>query len=124
MIKNAIIKSAVMSYVEKLPDELKKRYGGSGEYGYTEPQVRKTIDDLKLNKKHIQYAILIFCGESVLRDQGVDSESILDITNFLRKYPLEEEWVMLPMEAGVRFVMPFQVQTGAEVIVVVNNNYV
>ena len=74
-----------MSYVEKLPDELKKRYGGSGEYGYTEPQVRKTIDDLKLNKKHIQYAILIFCGESVLRDQGVDSESILDITNFLRK---------------------------------------
>ena len=83
MIEKAKIKSAVKGYVQKLPKELKTRYGGSGKFGYTDGQIRKTVEDLKLNKEYIDYAIIIFCGEEVLKDSGVDSEAILNITKYL-----------------------------------------
>lgn len=76
-------KSAVKQYALKLPDLLKKSYGGSGTHGYTEGQVSTAVDKLGLNKKYIEYAFLMFCGEKMLLENGYDSEHILAMIKYL-----------------------------------------
>ncbi len=62
-------KSAIRKFWKKLTPELSKRYGGRGPY--TQAQVDTTIDSLRLNKKYIQYAYLMFCEEEVLASEDI-----------------------------------------------------
>ncbi len=78
-------KRAVKQYLNKLPQALKTRYGGSGESGYTAAQVQATVSDLKLSSQHVGYAILIFSGEETFQAQGATSEQLLRMTELLRK---------------------------------------
>ena len=61
-------KKAIQEYVLKLPDELKRRYGGSGNGPYTQAQVEKTVADLGLSADHVEYALAMFCESSALMD--------------------------------------------------------
>lgn len=65
-------KAAIRKYLDKLPSELQKRYGKP--VPYSVGQVEKTIHDLSLNKRHIEYAYLIFCERQVLSDFDIDDE--------------------------------------------------
>jgi len=75
--------SAIKSYLNKLPGELSKRYGGSGPY--TEGQLKTTIEELRLNDRYIRYAFLMFCSEEVVASQGVDSDAVVQMTNEISK---------------------------------------
>lgn len=76
-------KRAIRQYVKALPPALKKRYGGSGLFGYTEGQVRTTIEFLGLNKKFIEFAFLIFCGKAVLENTGYDSRTLTGMLSYI-----------------------------------------
>lgn len=76
-------KRAIKQYVEKLPGWLKTNYGGSGQSGYTDAQVKTAVEKLNLNSEHVSFAILIFCGEEVLLGAGETSETILAMSQFL-----------------------------------------
>lgn len=66
--------AAIKRYRKKLPAELAKRYGGKPPY--TEAQVSKTVQDLRLNQRFIRYAFLMYCEQEVLAGQGVDESTI------------------------------------------------
>ena len=78
---------AVEAYLLDLPEELKKRYGGSGNGPYTAAQVEKTIADLKLSSDHVQYAIAVFCDEGTITRSLAADEQILDrLMSILNKF--------------------------------------
>jgi uncharacterized protein YneR len=54
------IKKFIENIVPKLSEELKNRYGGSGFKGYSEGQINRTMQELKIDKKYEEIAILIF----------------------------------------------------------------
>jgi len=68
-------KSAIRKYRRKLSLELSQRYSISGPY--TQAQVDTTIRDLRLSKKHVQYAYLMFCEQEVWGQEKL-SESTID----------------------------------------------
>ncbi len=76
---------AIKQYATKLPKVLKKNYGGSGLSGYTAGQVTTTAKQLNLNQVHIKYALLLFCGDEVLLNQGYHGDDILEMIAFLGK---------------------------------------
>ena len=76
-------KRAIRQYHSKLPAALKERYGGSGTFGYTEAQVHTTVEELKLNSKYVEYAVLIFCGEEALKTRGISKEHLLKMSKYL-----------------------------------------
>ena len=57
-------KPAIRKYRRKLPSELAKRYGSSGPY--TRAQIDTTIRDLRLSRRHVHYAYLLYCDGSAL----------------------------------------------------------
>lgn len=81
MIKSFLTKRAITQYQRKMPRALKGNYGGSGKTGYTESQVRTTLNELKLNPAYTNYALLMFCGEQALPNEA--SESLLEMTNLI-----------------------------------------
>ncbi len=70
-------KSAIRKYRAKLPEELSRRYGGKGPY--TEAQVSKTVSDLRLSDRYIQYAYLMYCHDEVLEQYGLAGEKLQDM---------------------------------------------
>lgn len=75
-------KAAIRKYIKKLPDELSRRYGGSGPY--TRAQVEKTVHDLRLSKRHLPYAYLLFCNEKMLEELGIDASGAERMANTVR----------------------------------------
>ena len=69
---------AVEAYLLELPEELKKRYGGSGNGPYTAAQVEKTIADIDLSNDHVRYAIAVFCDEETISRSLTADAQILD----------------------------------------------
>lgn len=67
-------KAAIRKYLHKLPSELAKRYGGGGPYSVG--QVSTTVNDLRLSKKHINYAYLLFCSDSDIEGLGIDHPAL------------------------------------------------
>ena len=62
-----------------MPDALSKRYGGSGPY--TPAQVEKTIADLRLDRRYLYYAYLMYCERekldlTIFTDENVDNMNI------------------------------------------------
>ena len=62
-------KSAIRKYQKLLAPELLQRYGGAP---YTPTQVEVTVKDLKLSKKYIKFAYLIFCNSKQLNKNVLD----------------------------------------------------
>ena len=54
------IRKFIENIVPKLSEELKSRYGGSGFNGYSEDQIKLTMQEIKIDKKYEEIAILIF----------------------------------------------------------------
>lgn len=66
-------KSAIRKYLKVLPDELARRYGGSGPY--TPAQVERTVLERNLSTRHIHYAWLLFCEREVLYREGIEDST-------------------------------------------------
>jgi len=71
--------SAIRKYKYKLRPALAKRYGGSPVY--TQAQVDKTIEELGFNKRHIQYAYLMYCDENTFTSNTSSNENREDMSN-------------------------------------------
>lgn len=84
-------KSAIRNYNAKLRPELSIRYGGIGPY--SKSQIDVTVHDLKLSKRHIQYAYLIFSDVNELDNSVLRKESI----------PTMQETVIAALGTGFMF---------------------
>lgn len=74
-------KEAIRKYAKKLPGELSHRYGSEP---YTQAQVKKTVEDLRLSREHIQYAYLLFCEREVLYEEGVGDKGVEEMLEVSR----------------------------------------
>ena len=72
--------AAIKQYINKLPEELSSRYGTAP---YTQGQVDRTVNDLRLSDKFIRYAYLIYCEQKVLQDQHVTPAEIQKMQELL-----------------------------------------
>ncbi len=74
--------AAIRSYAKKLPRALHARYGLGP---YSEGQIHKTMQDLKLNLNFADYAVLMFCDEDTKKarfDQLRQADMALAVERF------------------------------------------
>lgn len=76
-------RSAIHQYLNKLPQALRQRYGGVGPY--TQGQIETTVSELRLNRRFIQYAYLLYAGKEPLFDIGVDRKEVDQMSAYLDK---------------------------------------
>ena len=79
-IEPILKKRALKKYIILLPKELKQRYHGSPYY--SEGQIEATIKKLKLSKKYLKYAFVMFAepqnrSEILMRRYGIINHSLL-----------------------------------------------
>jgi hypothetical protein len=66
------LRRAFRSYIYKLGPALENRYGGSEQY--TVLQIRETVSHLKLNSRHLAYAVALYRHEQ--------SQDMVDLLRF------------------------------------------
>ena len=71
---------AVQSYMATLPSALQQRYGKADQY--TPQQVRRTLEQSRLNQRFVEYAYLLYCGEQYLLDQGTEQTQLDELHEF------------------------------------------
>ena len=60
---------AINQYHSQLGQELANRYGGANTY--TQSQVLTAINDLGMNKDHIEYAYLLYCDKDYYEEHPI-----------------------------------------------------
>ena len=74
MLQAWLKKRAIHQYQTRLPQALKKRYGGNGPY--TKAQVQRTLEQHRFNTRFVEYAFFLHCGTQALLDQGYVPEQL------------------------------------------------
>ena len=72
---------AVKSYLVNLPAALQRRYGKAEQY--TPQQVRRTLQQSRLNQRFVEYAYLLYCGEQYLLEQGAGQTQVDELNDYL-----------------------------------------
>lgn len=72
-------KSTIRKYKYKLRPLLAKRYGGSATY--TKGQVDTTVEEMGFDKRHINYAYLMYCDVATYTANSPENESTESMNN-------------------------------------------
>ena len=76
---------AVQSYLDRLPELLRRRYGKCEPY--TPSQVSRTIAEGRFSQRFIEFAYLLHCGEQYLLDNGTEPYQLDELKAFIGQLP-------------------------------------